>query len=105
MSYTSSSLQGTIILPNLASVLYDPECWETPQHFNPGHFLDKDGNFVTNEAFLPFSAGIKHRAGAWSGRWEHNWDRNSPLLPSDLSLCFQGIGCVLESSLLEWSSS
>ncbi|KAF4020946.1 hypothetical protein G4228_012308 [Cervus hanglu yarkandensis] len=25
--------------------------------FNPGHFLDKDGNFVVREVFLPFSAG------------------------------------------------
>ncbi|XP_007119987.2 LOW QUALITY PROTEIN: cytochrome P450 2C31-like [Physeter macrocephalus] len=49
--------KSTIILPNLASVLYDPECWETPQQFNPGHFWDKDGNFLVNEAFLPFSAG------------------------------------------------
>uniref|UniRef100_A0A663E0Q0 Cytochrome P450 family 2 subfamily U member 1 n=1 Tax=Aquila chrysaetos chrysaetos TaxID=223781 RepID=A0A663E0Q0_AQUCH len=36
--------KGTIIMPNIASVLYDPEQWETPQQFNP-------------EAFLPFSAG------------------------------------------------
>ncbi|XP_036624011.1 cytochrome P450 2J2-like [Trichosurus vulpecula] len=49
--------KGTIILPNLASVLYDPGHWETPWQFNPRHFLDKEGNFVTNEAFLPFSAG------------------------------------------------
>lgn len=55
-SHTNLCLQGTIILPNLASVLYDPEHWETPRQFNPGHFLDKDGNFVVNEAFLPFSA-------------------------------------------------
>lgn len=40
------------MLPNLASVLYDPECWETPQEFSPGHFLDKDGDFLVNEAFL-----------------------------------------------------
>ncbi|XP_068945237.1 cytochrome P450 2J2-like [Petaurus breviceps papuanus] len=49
--------KGTIILPNLASVLYDPEHWETPWQFNPKHFLDEEGNFVINEAFLPFSAG------------------------------------------------
>ncbi|XP_058919900.1 cytochrome P450 2J2-like [Kogia breviceps] len=49
--------KSTIILPNLASVFYDSECWETPQQFNPGHFRDKDGNFLVNEAFLPFSAG------------------------------------------------
>ncbi|KAM4887839.1 cytochrome P450 2J2-like isoform 1-T1 [Thomomys bottae] len=50
--------KGTIILPNLASVLYDPEYWESPRQFNPSHFLDKDGNFVVNEAFLLFSAGM-----------------------------------------------
>lgn len=32
LSHTSSSLQGTIILSNLASVLYNPECWETPNN-------------------------------------------------------------------------
>lgn len=51
------SFQGTIVLPNIASSLYDPEHWETPRQFNPGHFLDKDGNFVSQEAFLPFSIG------------------------------------------------
>lgn len=93
-------------MPNLASVLYDPECWETPHQFNPGHFLDKDGNFVANEAFLPFSAGIRNSAGPWE--WymrEDYWDRHSPLFSFDLSLCFQGIGCVLGNSLPEWSSS
>lgn len=51
------SFQGSIVLPNIASSLYDPEHWETPRQFNPGHFLDKDGNFVSQEAFLPFSIG------------------------------------------------
>ncbi|XP_071422831.1 cytochrome P450 2J6-like [Pithys albifrons albifrons] len=49
--------KGTLITPNLYSALFDPEYWETPHQFNPGHFLDKDGNFVTREAFLAFSAG------------------------------------------------
>ncbi|XP_010974668.2 cytochrome P450 2J6 [Camelus dromedarius] len=62
--------KGTIILPNLASVLYDPECWETPQQFNPGHFLDKDGNFLVNEAFLPFSAGHRVCLGDQLARME-----------------------------------
>ncbi|ETE56961.1 Cytochrome protein, partial [Ophiophagus hannah] len=46
--------KGTIILPDLRSVLLDPEEWETPEEFNPNHFLDKDGNFRFREAFLPF---------------------------------------------------
>ncbi|XP_078524270.1 cytochrome P450 2J4-like isoform X2 [Lissotriton helveticus] len=49
--------KGTVILPNISSVLYDPECWETPRQFNPSHFLDKEGNFIAKEAFLAFSAG------------------------------------------------
>lgn len=49
--------KGTVVLPNLASALFDPEHWKTPQQFNPGNFLDEDGNFMTNDAFLPFSAG------------------------------------------------
>lgn len=64
-------------MPNLASVLYDPECWETPHQFNPDHFLDKDGNFVANEAFLPFSAGIRNSAGPWMVYGEDYWDGQS----------------------------
>ncbi|XP_051638162.1 cytochrome P450 2J4-like isoform X2 [Manacus candei] len=52
--------KGTLITANIDSTLFDPDYWETPHQFNPGHFLDKDGNFVTREAFLAFSAG--HRA-------------------------------------------
>lgn len=54
---TASSFQGTLIMANIDSALFDPAYWETPHQFNPGHFLDKDGNFVTQEAFLAFSAG------------------------------------------------
>ncbi|XP_057593682.1 cytochrome P450 2K6-like [Hippopotamus amphibius kiboko] len=70
LSHTSSSLQGTAILPNLASVLYDPEYWETPEPFNPGHILDKDGNFLAKEAFLPFSAGQRVCLGDQLARME-----------------------------------
>ncbi|CAM5137808.1 unnamed protein product [Eretmochelys imbricata] len=49
--------KGTIILPNLDSVLFDPEKWESPRQFNPSRFLDKEGNFVNREGFLPFSIG------------------------------------------------
>uniref|UniRef100_A0A8C5LAA4 Cytochrome P450, family 2, subfamily ab, polypeptide 1 n=1 Tax=Jaculus jaculus TaxID=51337 RepID=A0A8C5LAA4_JACJA len=62
--------KGIILLPNLASVLYDPECWDTPQQFNPGHFLDKDGNFAANEALLPFSAGHRVCPGDQLARME-----------------------------------
>ncbi|XP_066477664.1 cytochrome P450 2J2-like [Tiliqua scincoides] len=52
--------KGTIIAPDLRSVLLDPKQWETPYEFNPNHFLDENGHFLPREEFLPFGAG--HRA-------------------------------------------
>ncbi|XP_072537927.1 cytochrome P450 2J4-like [Salminus brasiliensis] len=49
--------KGAMVLSNLTSVLHDKAEWETPQCFNPGHFLDNDGNFRRRDAFMPFSAG------------------------------------------------
>ncbi|KAF7235658.1 Cytochrome P450 2J2 [Varanus komodoensis] len=49
--------KGTIVILDIASALYDPKKWETPHQFNPNHFLDKDGNFQNNDAFIPFSVG------------------------------------------------
>ncbi|XP_077785804.1 cytochrome P450 2J5-like [Podarcis muralis] len=51
--------KGTIIFPDLRSVLLDPTRWETPAEFNPNHFLDKDGQFVNREEYLPFGAGAR----------------------------------------------
>ncbi|XP_060130288.1 cytochrome P450 2J2-like [Zootoca vivipara] len=51
--------KGTIIVPDLRSVLLDPTRWETPAEFNPNHFLDKDGQFVNREECLPFGAGAR----------------------------------------------
>ncbi|NXP53189.1 CP2J6 protein, partial [Heliornis fulica] len=62
--------KNTIILANIDSVLSDPGKWETPDQFNPGHFLDKDGNFVNREAFLPFSVGHRVCMGELLARME-----------------------------------
>ncbi|XP_055513869.1 cytochrome P450 2D6-like isoform X1 [Leucoraja erinacea] len=55
MGYTIP--KGTTIIPNITSALFDEDIWLTPHQFNPGHFLNSDGNFVKPEAFIPFSAG------------------------------------------------
>ncbi|XP_015272676.1 PREDICTED: cytochrome P450 2J2-like isoform X2 [Gekko japonicus] len=62
--------KDTMIFPDLRSVLNDPKQWATPQEFNPDHFLDKDGNFVEREAFLPFGAGARVCLGKQLARIE-----------------------------------
>ncbi|KAM4704890.1 cytochrome P450 2F2-like [Rhinophrynus dorsalis] len=49
--------KGTIVTAFLSSVLFDPTQWETPEQFNPGHFLDEKGQFRAKQAFMVFSAG------------------------------------------------
>ncbi|XP_010395556.1 cytochrome P450 2J6-like isoform X2 [Corvus cornix cornix] len=62
--------KNTMVLANIDSVLADPGKWETPDQFNPGHFLDKDGNFVNREAFLPFAIGHRVCMGELLARME-----------------------------------
>ncbi|KAG1966962.1 cytochrome P450 2K1-like [Pimephales promelas] len=62
--------KGTSVITILGSALKDEHFWETPDSFNPGHFLNKQGQFVKKGAFLPFSAGRRACPGQSLARME-----------------------------------
>lgn len=55
--YIFLCVQGTMIIPNLSSVLSEEGQWKFPHDFNPSNFLNEQGQFEKPEAFIPFSAG------------------------------------------------
>ncbi|XP_023654110.1 steroid 17-alpha-hydroxylase/17,20 lyase isoform X1 [Paramormyrops kingsleyae] len=53
--------KGTRVIINLWALHHDEKEWKNPDHFDPGRFLDEEGNTVCSPSpsFLPFGAGIR----------------------------------------------
>ncbi|XP_040894364.1 cytochrome P450 2F2-like [Toxotes jaculatrix] len=62
--------KGTVIIPNLTTVLNEEGQWKSPHEFNPENFLNDQGEFVKPEAFMPFSAGPRMCLGEGLARME-----------------------------------
>ncbi|KAF2978369.1 hypothetical protein EK904_005463 [Melospiza melodia maxima] len=60
---------GTTLMTSLTSIMFDKNVWETPDTFNPEHFLE-NGQYRRREAFLPFSAGKRACPGEQLARTE-----------------------------------
>ncbi|KAM4641739.1 uncharacterized protein O3C94_016057 [Discoglossus pictus] len=87
--------KGTDVLPVLEFVLYDPKYFPDPEKFDPTRFLNEDGSFKRNEAFMVFSAGKRVCLGENLARLEififvttilQNFNITSPEDPKDLDI-------------------
>ncbi|KAM6154364.1 cytochrome P450 2B4-like [Erethizon dorsatum] len=93
--------KNTEIYTVLSTALHDPRHFETPDTFNPDHFLDAKGALKKSEAFIPFSIGKRICLGEGIARAElflffttvlQNFSLASPVAPEDIDFTPQEVG-------------
>ncbi|KAK7500192.1 hypothetical protein BaRGS_00008739, partial [Batillaria attramentaria] len=62
--------KGSLVIPNVNSVHFDPELWDNPDTFRPERFLDADGDVVKPEHLIPFFMGKRACPGEGLARME-----------------------------------
>ncbi|XP_019633288.1 PREDICTED: cytochrome P450 2D6-like [Branchiostoma belcheri] len=63
--------KGTQVLLNLYSLHMDPAYWPDPDRFDPGRFLDAEGNVINKpDSFMPFGGGRRACLGEQLARME-----------------------------------